>query len=83
MQDLRLWINIDVSNQLRNQLPTFSIMPDKKSNETAIRKLARIGKRSIGLTLPIDEVRRLGWREKQKVVVKRIRGGLAIRDFKD
>jgi len=31
-----------------------------------IRKLTRIGKRSIGLTLPIDEVRSLGWREKQK-----------------
>lgn len=83
MQDLRLWINIDVSNQLRNQLPTFSIMPDKKSNETAIRKLTRIGKKSIGLTLPIDEVRNLGWREKQKVVVKRVRGGLFIRDFKE
>ena len=83
LQDLRLWINIDVSNQLRNQLPTSSIMPDKKSNETAIRKLTRIGKKSIGLTLPIDEVRNLGWREKQKVVVKRVRGGLFIRDFKE
>jgi hypothetical protein len=58
-------------------------MPDKKSNETAIRKLTRIGKKSIDLTLPIDEVRNLGWREKQKVVVKRVRGGLLIRDFKE
>ncbi|HNR81022.1 MAG TPA: hypothetical protein PKK37_01155 [Candidatus Pacearchaeota archaeon] len=58
-------------------------MPDKKSNETAIRKLTRIGKKSISLTLPIDEVRNLGWREKQKVVVKRVRGGLFIRDFKE
>jgi hypothetical protein len=29
-----------------------------------IRKLTRIGKRSIGLTLPIEEVRNLGWRGK-------------------
>lgn len=45
-----------------------------------VRKLTRIGKRSIGLTLPIDEVRRLGWREKQKVKVTRVKGGLTIRD---
>ena len=47
-----------------------------------IRKLTRIGKRSIGLTLPIGEVRDLGWREKQKVVVKRVKGGLLIKDWK-
>jgi bifunctional DNA-binding transcriptional regulator/antitoxin component of YhaV-PrlF toxin-antitoxin module len=47
-----------------------------------IRKLTRIGKRSIGLTLPIEMVRELGWREKQRVVVKRIKGGLVIRDYR-
>lgn len=51
-----------------------------KNKET--RKLTRIGKRSIGLTLPIEEVRALGWKEKQKVVVKRIKGGLVIRDYR-
>jgi len=45
-----------------------------------IRKLTRIAKRSIGITLPIELVRELGWREKQKVVVKRIKGGLEIKD---
>ncbi len=49
----------------------------------SIRKLTRIGKRSIGLTLPIEEVRNLKWREKQKVVVTRVRGGLLIRDYKN
>jgi len=48
-----------------------------------IRKLTRIGKRSIGLTLPIDEVRNLGWREKQKVKVTRVKGGLLIRDYRN
>lgn len=48
-----------------------------------IRKLTRIGKRSIGLTLPIDEVRNLGWKERQKVKVIRVKGGLLIRDYRN
>lgn len=35
-------------------------MPDKKLGEENIRKLTKTGKKSIGLTLPIDEVRDLG-----------------------
>ncbi len=49
----------------------------------SIRKLTRIGKRSIGLTLPIEEVRNLNWREKQKVAVTRVKGGLLIRDYRN
>jgi len=52
---------------------------DKNKN---IRKMTRLGKRSIGLTLPIELVRELGWREKQKVVVKKIKGGLVVRDYR-
>ena len=40
-----------------------------------------MGKKSLGLTLPIDLLEKLGWREKQKVVVKKIRGGLSIKDW--
>jgi len=47
-----------------------------------IRKLAKIGKQSVGLTLPIEMIRELGWREKQKVVVKKIHGAVEIRDWK-
>jgi len=57
-------------------------MPDKKSSERNIRKLTKLGKKSIGLTLPIELVRDLGWREKQRVTVKRISGGLVIRDYR-
>lgn len=57
-------------------------MANKRSDEKNIRKLTKLGKKSIGLTLPIDEVRALGWREKQKVVVKKVRGGLLIKDWK-
>ncbi len=50
--------------------------------EKEIRKLTRIGKRSLGVTLPIEEVRKIGWREKQKVTVRKVNGGFLIRDWK-
>jgi len=57
-------------------------MPVRKSEETNIRKLASIGKQSVGVTLPIEEVRELGWRKGQKLVVKRVKGGFEIRDWR-
>ncbi len=57
-------------------------MPNKTTEERNIRKLTKIGGKSIGLTLPIEIVRELGWKEKQKVVVKRVRGGVMIKDWK-
>jgi len=47
-----------------------------------IRKLTKLGGKSIGLTLSIELVRGLGWKEKQKVTVKRVRGGVLIKDWK-
>lgn len=58
-------------------------MANRRSDETNIRKLAKMGGKSIGLTLPIELVRELGWKEKQKVVVKRVRGGVIIRDWRE
>lgn len=57
-------------------------MANKKAEERGMRKLTKQGGASIGVTLPIEMVRSLGWREKQKVVVSRVRGGLLIRDWK-
>jgi len=37
---------------------------------------------SLAVTLPIEIVRELGWREKQKVKVSRVRGGILIKDWK-
>ena len=48
-----------------------------------IRKLTRLGKRSIGLTLPIDLVRELNWRERQKVVVEKKGRFLIVKDWKN
>ncbi|TXH01307.1 MAG: AbrB/MazE/SpoVT family DNA-binding domain-containing protein [Candidatus Moraniibacteriota bacterium] len=55
----------------------------KKTGDKSVRKLTKLGGKSIGLTLPIELVRELGWKEKQKVTVKRVRGGLVIRDWKE
>ena len=62
---------------LRNNVSNKTM--DKNKN---IRKLTRLGKRSIGLTLPIELVRELKWKEKQRVVVKKIKGGMVIRDYR-
>ncbi len=58
-------------------------MADKKSTQTNIRKLTKFGKMSIGLTLPIDEARKMGWKEKQRVVVTRVKDGFTVKDYKD
>jgi len=57
-------------------------MARNKKEEREVRKLTKMGKKSIGLTLPIEIVRELGWREKQRVAVKRIKGGIAVRDYR-
>ena len=47
-------------------------MARRKLEEQSIRKLTRMGGgKSLGLTLPIDLIRKLGWKERQKVVVKK------------
>jgi len=57
-------------------------MPRRKLANKNVRKLARMGSRSIGLTLPIEILRQLKWREKQKVVVKKRGKGILITDWK-
>ena len=46
-------------------------MGRRKTTEKNIRKITRMGGgRSFGITFPIEIFRKLGWRERQKVVVK-------------
>lgn len=55
----------------------------RKLEERNIRKITKMaGGASYGLTLPIEFVRSLGWKEKQRVIVKRVSGGLMIRDYR-
>jgi hypothetical protein len=57
-------------------------MPTRKMEDKNIRKLIKVGKQSIAVTIPIEIFRALGWREKQRVVVKRIKGGIEVRDWR-
>ena len=54
----------------------------RKQSEQNIRKLTRLGGKSMAVTLPIELIKKLGWREKQKLIVKKIRGGVSIKDWK-
>ena len=43
----------------------------KKIHKRNIRKLAKVGGgATYAITLPIDDIRELGWQEKQKLVVE-------------
>lgn len=53
-----------------------------KLKDKNLRKLLKIGKTSLAVTLPIEMTKALGWREKQKVIVKKVRGGILIKDWK-
>lgn len=57
-------------------------MANKKTTETEVRKLTKVGRASIAVTLPIELVRELGWKEKQRVVVKKSGDRLIISDWK-
>lgn len=57
-------------------------MPRRKLEKRNIRKLTRMGAgRSLGLTLPAEIVRKLRWRERQKVVVSLRGKTISIKDW--
>ena len=53
----------------------------KRSDKKNIRKLTKTGGHSIGVTIPIDIVRKLKWRERQKVVVEKRGKTILIKDW--
>ncbi len=57
-------------------------MSRRKLEQNHIRKLTRVGGTSIALTLPIEMIRALKWREKQKVIVKQKGKKVIIEDWK-
>ena len=56
-------------------------MADKKYSDRNIRKITRNGT-SHSVSIPVEFLKQLGWKERQKVVVKKIRGGIQIKDWK-
>ncbi|PIR88330.1 MAG: hypothetical protein COU09_02745 [Candidatus Harrisonbacteria bacterium CG10_big_fil_rev_8_21_14_0_10_44_23] len=57
-------------------------MARRKLENRDVRKLNQSGKSGISVNLPISYVRDLKWKRGQKVVVKRIKGGLQIKDWR-
>lgn len=57
-------------------------MTTRKSEEKNIRKITKVGKTSLAITIPVEMHKELGWREKQKVKVKRIKGGIEVKDYR-
>ena len=56
-------------------------MANRKSTQRGVRKITKSGG-SLNVSLPIEMVKSLGWREKQKVQVKKKGGALVVRDMK-
>jgi antitoxin component of MazEF toxin-antitoxin module len=54
---------------------------DRKNSEKNVRKLTRAGKVSLALTIPRDLVVELGWKDNQKVVVKKRGRGFLVEDW--
>ncbi|HDY73069.1 MAG TPA: hypothetical protein ENH86_00655 [Candidatus Jorgensenbacteria bacterium] len=58
-------------------------MARRKLSEKNIRKLTRMGGgRSMGLTLPIEILHKLKWRERQKIVVRQSGKKIILEDWK-
>lgn len=53
-----------------------------KLKDKNTRKITRVGRTSLAVTLPKEMAKELNWKEKQKVVVKKVRGGMLIKDWK-
>jgi antitoxin component of MazEF toxin-antitoxin module len=56
-------------------------MANRKYSQRNVRKITRTGS-SLSVSVPVAMLKKLGWREKQKVVVKKIHGGVQIKDWK-
>ena len=57
---------------------------NRRRENSNIRKLGKTGRgASISLTLPIELVRELGWRDNQKVTAKKHGKGILIEDWKE
>lgn len=57
-------------------------MPTRKFANRNIRKITKVGGKSFSITFPIEIIKKLGWREKQKVVVKKSGSGVSVKDWK-
>ncbi|MBN2697383.1 MAG: AbrB/MazE/SpoVT family DNA-binding domain-containing protein [Bacteroidales bacterium] len=53
-------------------------MARRSSAERNVRSITKLGSKSFAVTIPIEYVRELGWKEKQKVNVRISRGKIIV-----
>lgn len=58
-------------------------MPGRKLSERNIRKLTKVGGKSLSVTIPIEYIQKLSWKEKQKVIVNLKGNKITIEDWKE
>ncbi len=57
-------------------------MAGQKFKNRNVRKILKLGRGALAVTLPVEFTKSLGWKEKQKVVAKKVHGGILIKDWK-
>ncbi len=57
-------------------------MARNKSEQENIRSLTKVGGSSYAVTIPMGYIRKLKWRERQKLDVKLYNDRIIIRDFR-
>ncbi len=57
-------------------------MANKNSKDRNIRKLTKVGGSSYAVTIPVEIIKEFGWRERQKLVVKKQGKRIVIEDWK-
>ncbi len=74
---------LELIQELGGRVLPYFYMARQKIEDSNIRKLTRTGGgKSIGVTLPIEYIRELGWKDRQKVVVKKQGQKLVIEDWR-
>jgi antitoxin component of MazEF toxin-antitoxin module len=57
-------------------------MPTRKLNQKNIRKISKVGGgKSFAVTIPIEYIRKLKWKEKQKITMKIKGRSIIIHDW--
>lgn len=56
-------------------------MTTRKEKDKNIRKLTRVGKTSISVTIPVEMVKALKWKERQKVILSLRGKKITIEDW--
>jgi len=73
----------ELIHELIHEQLCLKAMSNIKFQNRKIRKLSKVGKgRSFAVTIPIEYIKKLGWKERQKLVVELKNQSIIIKDWK-